>query len=696
MNNTNKTLLTIILIALSSQLFAQDGFKYQAVVRASDGSILANQTVSVRMSIILENIANSATYQETHSPTTDAYGVINLTIGDGTIVAGTFSSIDWSKTAFLKIEMDVAGGSNYSTLGTTQLLNVPKALYAEKAGALSAPFGLNVKDYGAVGDNTTDDTQAFQDALDAAKTNGNRVIVPTGNYKITSTLMIEDGVTLVGESLGSTPLQTPYNGSAIRYTGSGFAVKIIGHTSGIRDMQIFDASQGSNSASGVQVLADGEGVESVRLFNVLIIYFTGGTGLELSSINSGGIAYFTSYNTRIRHAKTGLHITEDATSFTNSNVFHHGAISGGGFDNGILIDGGNNNQFYGTIIEPGTSTNGHIVVNDGEIQCYDIRIEGNSQPATTPLVHFKTDTRNSTITGTYAGGLTIDEGNNYIGFRSGKAVFFKNSRNNLFENASFYGFDGTNLPYWDITNTSTTAIESEDLFNENKVLKLTVSTGVTANLEQAALYIPSIKNHAKYSQMNVGMYVKASQSDMVYIRTNAPSGVTVSQSHPGDGEWHYISMNNLVNTGTTLDTKLEIANSSGSDQTVYITAPTFNFGNQSPEIQPKPITSAGGILTGTLAQGTYDFTPSSVYIVLPKEGNIFFIEGTQNIQRINHSGTDKFPKGAVITMIFDDAGLVIADGVYIDLKSSYTSTANSSLTLVSMGDGTWLEIGRNL
>ena len=688
-------LITFTFILLTLISFAQTGFKYQAVIRASDGSILASQSVSVRLSIILGNVGNSATYQETHTPTTDVYGLINLTVGSGSVVAGTFTSIDWSETAFLKIEMDVAGGSTYTTLGTSQLLNVPKALYAETAKTLSAPFGLNVKDFGAVGDNSTDDTDAFQNALDSAKVNGNRVIVPTGNYKITSTLTIEDGITLIGESLGSTPLQTPYNGSAIRYTGSGFAIKIIGHTSGVRDMQIYDASQGANNASGIQVLADAEGVESVRLFNVLIIYFIGGTGLELSSINAGGIAYFTSYNTRIRHAKTGIHIAEDATSFTNSNVFHHGAISGGGFDYGIKVDGGNNNQFYGTIIEPGSSTYGHIVVDEGEIQGYDIRIEGNSQTATTPLIHFKSDTRNSTITGTYAGGLTVDEGNNYIGFRAGKAAFFKNTRNNLYENPSFYGFDGTSVPFWDITNANTITVEDEDLFKENKVLKLTVVDGETASLKPSVLFIPTIKNHPLYSQMNVGMYVKASQAAMVYIRTNSPNGVTVSQAHQGDGKWHYISMNNLVNTATTLDTRLEIANTSGLEQAVYITAPTFNFGNQSPEITPKPITSAGGIITGTLAQGTYEFTPSTAYIELPHEGNIFFITGIQNVQRINHS-TNKFPKGSVITLIFNDAGLNITDGAYVNLISSYTSTLNSSLTLLSLGDGTWIEMGRNL
>ena len=216
-------------------------------------------------------------------------------------------------------------------------------------------------------------------------------------------------------------------------------------------------------------------------------------------------------------------------------------------------------------------------------------------------------------------------------------------------------------------------------------------------LEQAFLNAPKIANDGSYQQMTMGMYVKTSQANNTYIRTNSPNGVTVSQSHPGDNKWHFISMANLVNTSTDLDTKLEIVNSSGANQEVYITAPTFTFGYQSPKITSKPITSKGGIITGTLTKGVNYFTPTSNYIILPKnEGNIFFINGTQAIHRINHSGTDKFPKGTMLTFIFEDAGVTVLNSVYINLITSFTSTANSSLQILSLGDGTWIEINRNL
>ena len=51
---------------------------------------------------------------------------------------------------------------------------------------------INVKDYGAVGDGTTDDTTAIQSALDAVDTlGGGLVFFPTGSYIISSALLIK-------------------------------------------------------------------------------------------------------------------------------------------------------------------------------------------------------------------------------------------------------------------------------------------------------------------------------------------------------------------------------------------------------------------------------------------------------------------------------------------------------------------------
>lgn len=59
---------------------------------------------------------------------------------------------------------------------------------------------VSVKDFGAVGDGVTDDTQAFQAALDYAS-GLRQVFIPAGRYKITDTLNLYKGSNVVGVNL---------------------------------------------------------------------------------------------------------------------------------------------------------------------------------------------------------------------------------------------------------------------------------------------------------------------------------------------------------------------------------------------------------------------------------------------------------------------------------------------------------------
>ncbi len=62
---------------------------------------------------------------------------------------------------------------------------------------------LNVMDYGAKADRTTDDTAAIQAAIDeSAKTVGSTVFMPAGKYRIEGTIHVREGVTLKGEFSG--------------------------------------------------------------------------------------------------------------------------------------------------------------------------------------------------------------------------------------------------------------------------------------------------------------------------------------------------------------------------------------------------------------------------------------------------------------------------------------------------------------
>ena len=136
------SLVAIATISLSSLGQAPEGFKYQAVVRDAGNLILNNQAVGMRMTIQQGSIGGTTIYQETFTPTTNGYGLVNLEIGSGTVMSGTFATIDWSNGPyFIETAVDVTGGTSYAVMGTSQLMSVPYALYAKTSGNGAGPQG---------------------------------------------------------------------------------------------------------------------------------------------------------------------------------------------------------------------------------------------------------------------------------------------------------------------------------------------------------------------------------------------------------------------------------------------------------------------------------------------------------------------------------------------------------------------------
>ena len=127
--------LFTIHFSLNTSAQAPQGIPYQAIARNASGVAIANTAVKVRFSIRDSIATGPVKYQETHNPTTSALGLFSVNVGMGTIVSETFSGINWGKNAkFLQVELDPAGGSSYTDLGTTQMMSVPYALFSEKSG----------------------------------------------------------------------------------------------------------------------------------------------------------------------------------------------------------------------------------------------------------------------------------------------------------------------------------------------------------------------------------------------------------------------------------------------------------------------------------------------------------------------------------------------------------------------------------
>ena len=133
----NKVCTTIVGILISLNIFAQSPEKisYQAVLRNSENILVANQQLGMQISILQGADVNSAisVYSETQRPTTNINGLVTIQIGNGT-TSDDFSTIDWGNGIFfIKTETDLAGGTDYTISGVSQLLSVPFALYAKTA-----------------------------------------------------------------------------------------------------------------------------------------------------------------------------------------------------------------------------------------------------------------------------------------------------------------------------------------------------------------------------------------------------------------------------------------------------------------------------------------------------------------------------------------------------------------------------------
>jgi Chaperone of endosialidase/Head domain of trimeric autotransporter adhesin len=108
-------------------------FKYQAIIRNNAGQALVNKVVGISVKLHQGSTMGIVVYSEVQNPTTSNDGLINLNIGEGTDTTGNFAGIDWSAGPyFLEIGLDAAGGTNFTSMGTSQLLSVPYALYSQK------------------------------------------------------------------------------------------------------------------------------------------------------------------------------------------------------------------------------------------------------------------------------------------------------------------------------------------------------------------------------------------------------------------------------------------------------------------------------------------------------------------------------------------------------------------------------------
>jgi len=161
------SIVIILFLGLSLNAQAPQGFNYQATVRNSSGDLIVNTNVYFKFNVIQGSQTAVPIFTETHYVPTDDLGQVNLVIGQGTATEGTFSELDWSLGSYyLGIELNT--GSGYVAMGTTQLLSVPYALYAENSGN-STPTTPNLET--VLAENNSANNQQIKDLQDPTDAN---------------------------------------------------------------------------------------------------------------------------------------------------------------------------------------------------------------------------------------------------------------------------------------------------------------------------------------------------------------------------------------------------------------------------------------------------------------------------------------------------------------------------------------------
>lgn len=124
-----------LLISLHAIAQVPQAFNYQGIARDGSGAPLLNTNIALRISILKGNLPGTLVYKENHNTQTNKLGIFSLEIGHGSSRIGVFEDIDWGTgDHYIRIEMDPAGGTNFTLLGESQLLSVPYALYAGNGG----------------------------------------------------------------------------------------------------------------------------------------------------------------------------------------------------------------------------------------------------------------------------------------------------------------------------------------------------------------------------------------------------------------------------------------------------------------------------------------------------------------------------------------------------------------------------------
>lgn len=175
-----------------------------------------------------------------------------------------------------------------------------------KLNVLPGPNGFSVKAFGATGDGSTNDVTALQLAIDKSTS---RVYIPSGEYKISTALVLPSNMELTGEGYGS----------KITSTGTDKRVAYADSKSFITIRNLFINGNLTGNGSTATGVTGGDGIAFIGCSNILV------DGCLFDNI---GKALYTGF-------ASSLNLNTCSKVRINNNVFLSSNICGSGADIGM-------------------------------------------------------------------------------------------------------------------------------------------------------------------------------------------------------------------------------------------------------------------------------------------------------------------------------------------------------------------------
>ena len=176
----------------------------------------------------------------------------------------------------------------------------------------------NIRDFGAVGDGKTDDTIAFKSAMAfIASRNGGTLMIPDGDFVVTSPVALVSGITIQGVSSVSTSAPSnnvvARNPSRIKWLGGGGSMFRIGECVNnvvIKDVNLFTEVNQDNS--GIEAV--GAYMSSQNFYFERVIFQGFNRGIYAHGLPQTALAWQFDY---VKFNHCGFYGIRDAGIYTN-------------------------------------------------------------------------------------------------------------------------------------------------------------------------------------------------------------------------------------------------------------------------------------------------------------------------------------------------------------------------------------------